>query len=472
PIEAAWLGGEAMDNAWESLREVCGALHSRQVAFEFIDARALMGGTVADEVLETPGQLFGTVIVPNTRVMPVGALERLAELRECGSRVAFCGALPELPADFDASPDFERARERLAADRVEMDETGASRSQAGDAFQRLGRTLTFDYDGFTAALLGPRQSSLFTQQEMAEGACLIVPEEELVRLAEMLALVIGRYELQLDEPRPELSMASRAAGDYAVHFMLNESDAEIRPRLMLVSDRPREVLLWDTLTSRQRVIAVHDEVSEPTYFTVPLGGWASALVITRPLGDARAGAAAEPSLLRITSEVRAQSIEVVREAVITTAGDLEVREHAYTPRHLPADFPLKPLEEMGMADFSGTVRYHVDLYVPPGDVGRRLFLDLGEVGCVARAWLNGEELGESAWPPHRVEISGLVEANTNELIVEVTNTLANQAGRDDVVEMARERGWTNAYYERTLPWMRQGRRSGLIGPVQVLRDYS
>jgi len=178
-----------------------------------------------------------------------------------------------------------------------------------------------------------------------------------------------------------------------------------------------------------------------------------------------------PEPLRIGQEVRAQGIEVVRQCVINASGDLEVLESSYVPEELPADFILRPLEETGMRDFAGTVRYSIDLYVVPSNVDDRLFLDLGEVGYIARAWLNDEELGESAWPPHRVEITGLAVPGINELVVEVTTTLANQAAREDVVQMAREKGWFNAYYGRTLEWMRTETRSGLIGPIQVLRAF-
>jgi len=281
--------------------------------------------------------------------------------------------------------------------------------------------------------------------------------------------VIGRYELQLDHPEPDLAMASRTAGEAAVHLLHNQGEREMRVRLMLVSEEARVVEQWDTLAREPSVLAVHQEVSDSTHFGLVLAAGESALITTRPRGRDVPEVPGQTRLTAIGSEVRAQGIEVVREVIITDAGDLEVRESAYVPEQIPADFPLRPLEQQGMAHFSGTVRYAIDLYVQPGEVNRRLFLDLGEVGYVTRAWLNGEELGESAWPPHRVEITGIPEAGGNELIVEVTNTLANQAVREDVVEMARERGWLNAYYQRTLPWMRQDLRSGLIGPVQVLR---
>lgn len=470
PIEAAWMGGDAMEAAWASLREVTEALHSRQVAFDFIDARTLASAEIADGCVATPGQLYGAVIVPETPVMPVGALEALAELREAGGRVALCGEGPHVSADFDAAQAFEDARIRLLHEAVAMDRAQVSKAMGGDDPRGLGMTMTFALDGVADALFTPGGGAQFTKAEVAEGACLLVPEEETGRLAELLLLVIGRYELQVDTTEGDLAMSSRAAGDIGVHLLHNEGEREIKPRLMLVSEQPRIVEQWKTLAGEPRVIAVHEEISDPTTFTLTLEPGESALIITRPLGQVQVEVEDAPSLLRVGSEVRAQSIEVVREAIITAEGDLEIRDVSCVPDEIPADFAIRPLEELGLTDFAGTVVYEIDLYVTPGDAENPLFLNLGEVGHIARAWLNDEELGESAWPPHLVEITGMVVPGINELTVEVTTTLANQATREDVVEMARDRGWFNAYYERTLDWMREN-RSGLIGPVQVLRAY-
>lgn len=472
PIEAAWVGDEGMEVAWESLREVCAALQSRQVAFDFIDAQTLAAAEVAGGCLATPGQLYGAVVVPQTPVMPVRALEALAWLREGGGRVAFCGDTPAMAADFGASDAFAVALARLLEGAVEMDRAHAAKEMGADDPRGLGMSLTFPLDGFTSAYLGPHGPAQFTDREVAEGACLLVPTDEIWRVADLLLLVMGRYELQLDSPEHELAISSRVAGEVGVHLLHNQGERELDAKLMLVSERPRVVERWNTLTSTPRAIAVHEEVSDPTYFTLRLGAGESALVTTRPAEGEAPEVQAEPTMLRIGMEVRAQRLQVVREAVITAAGDLEVREGAYVPEQVPADFALRPLEEMGMEEFAGTVEYQIDLYIVPSDVDSRLFLDLGEVGQIARAWLNDEELGESAWPPHRVEITGLVVPGINELVVQVTTTLANQAAREEVVEMARERGWFNTYYERTLGWMREGNRSGLIGPVQVLREYS
>ncbi len=469
PIEAAWLGGEALAAAERSLRDVCVALDERQIGYDIIDARTLADAHVSAGVLETPGQLYGAVIVPATPVMAVRALMRLAELRDSGGRVAFCADVPTMPAELQGGDDFAAGRARLLAGAVEMDAAHARSEMGDDDARGLGPSFSFLFDGAATAMFGPRPAMSFSYEEAAEGACLLVSEEETGRLAELLLLVIGRYELQLDHSEPDLAMASRNAGEVAVHLLHNQGAREIHARLMLVSETPRVIEHWDTLAGEPAVIALHHEVNEPTYFELPLAPGGSALITTRPL---RGEVEEPPKRLKLTvvgREVRAQGIEIVREVVITAAGELEVRENAYVPEQIPADFPLRPLEQQGLEHFSGTVRYVLDVYVPPSEVDERLYLDLGEVGCVARAWLNGVQLGESTWPPHRVEITGIPEAGGNELVVEVTNTLANQAAREDVVEMARERGWFNAYYRRTLPWMREERRSGLIGPVEVLR---
>ncbi|MBD3292198.1 MAG: hypothetical protein GF393_04695, partial [Armatimonadia bacterium] len=296
PIEAAWVGGDAMDDAWESLQEVCAALQSRQVAFDFIDARTLAAADISDGCVATPGQLYGAVIVPQTPVMPVDAVEALADLRESGGRVALCGEGPVMSADFDRGDAFESARGRLIDGAVTMDRTQAT-EMGGDDPRGLGMTMTFPLDGFTSAYLGPGGPSQFTESEVAEGACLAVPEDEIGRLAELLLMLIGRYELQLDNSQSRLAMTSRAAGDVGAHLLHNQGEREMQASLMLVNERPRVVERWQTLSGEATVLAVHREVSDPTLFTVTLLPGESALLTTRPLGDEDVSVADDPSLL-------------------------------------------------------------------------------------------------------------------------------------------------------------------------------
>jgi hypothetical protein len=49
---------------------------------------------------------------------------------------------------------------------------------------------------------------------------------------------------------------------------------------------------------------------------------------------------------------------------------------------------------------------------------------LGEVGEIARVFLNGIDCGERAFPPYRFAIADAVKAGINDLRVEVVNNVA------------------------------------------------
>jgi len=467
PIEAAWLGGEALDAAWESLRRVTDALHSHQVAFDFIDGRTMAAATVEDGYLATPGQFYGSIIVPETPVLPAAVVERLAELRTAGGRVAFCGELPALAADLRKSDSFEAAMSELAFGMVEMDAARARTEMGADDPRGLGTSGTAALDGFTAAYMGASQVAQFTDGEVAESACLLVPPDEVERLAAALWLVHGRFEVQPEAPLPDLRIASRVCGEAVVHLLHNEGTDDLDARLMVINDQPRVIERWDRISGVAEVTAVHEYVAEPTYFNVNLRPGASMLLTTRPLSGEAPSVKPEPVPRKVRVTTGAEGLDIISQWVINTEGAPEMLEGGLQSAETPSDFPLQPLEEMGLSEFSGEVRYKLCVEVPEKYVDEELLLDLGEVGFVAAAWLNGQALGRRAWPPYRFDITDLAHAGTNDLTVQVTNTLANQAVREEVVQMAKDRGWFNSYYERALPWMRESLRSGLIGPVTV-----
>ena len=79
-----------------------------------------------------------------------------------------------------------------------------------------------------------------------------------------------------------------------------------------------------------------------------------------------------------------------------------------------------------MPEFSGRIRYTAKLMGEDAPVAASLALDLGKVSGVARMHLNGEDLGIRVANPFRYDISGKLREGENELVIEVSNTLANQ----------------------------------------------
>jgi hypothetical protein len=103
--------------------------------------------------------------------------------------------------------------------------------------------------------------------------------------------------------------------------------------------------------------------------------------------------------------------------------------------------------------FSGTLRYHTTLEVETGSAGGPALLDLGEVYEIAEVSLNGKPLGARICPPYRFDVTGLLQEGANELVIDVTNTLAKAWGSQNP-------------FDRSMPQ----EPSGLVGPVRLLRE--
>jgi len=122
------------------------------------------------------------------------------------------------------------------------------------------------------------------------------------------------------------------------------------------------------------------------------------------------------------------------------------------------------------SDFSGTAEYDVS-FDYRGPAGEDRFLDLGTVACAAEVWLNGEKLGARAWNPYWIRTGKALRQGSNELRVQITNTLANYLVSPAVrADWAARKGpgWPGVYDARAHEFESKSTRSGLFGPVRLL----
>jgi hypothetical protein len=104
----------------------------------------------------------------------------------------------------------------------------------------------------------------------------------------------------------------------------------------------------------------------------------------------------------------------------------------------------------GLACYSGGAWYRHEVELPAADGA---MLELGEVAGSAEVLVNGQAAGVLVAPPWRLPIGHLLKAGRNRIEVLVCNTLAN--------------------HYQTIPTRYRGSpRSGLIGPVRVLLEWS
>jgi hypothetical protein len=120
-------------------------------------------------------------------------------------------------------------------------------------------------------------------------------------------------------------------------------------------------------------------------------------------------------------------------------------------------------------NFSGTALYRLEFDAK--DLTKAL-LDLGEIAHTAKVRLNGKPAGTCWAPPHRLDLSGLLEKDKNVLEVEVTNLAANR-----IADLDRRKVEWKAFHEinfvnidykpfEAAPW--PPLPSGLLGPVKLI----
>ncbi len=124
--------------------------------------------------------------------------------------------------------------------------------------------------------------------------------------------------------------------------------------------------------------------------------------------------------------------------------------------------------------FSGVAAYHKTLEVSEADLksGKKIFLDLGDVREIADLWVNGRHLGERCFIPYRYEVTGILKAGKNNLVIEVANALNNRMVGNAHLPEQHQTSHSNILKGPT-PWSTPWAKvpllpSGLIGPVKLI----
>jgi hypothetical protein len=126
---------------------------------------------------------------------------------------------------------------------------------------------------------------------------------------------------------------------------------------------------------------------------------------------------------------------------------------------------LSEHSEPGIRYFSGVATYRKMIEAPRSHVaGQPLLLDLGVIGDVAEAWLNGQLAGTAWQAPYRVDIGPFMKTGRNELEIRVANLWVNRLIGDAQPDAERITFTTTSTYTADAPL----RPSGLIGPVRLL----
>lgn len=410
PVASRWVEAGDVD---ESATAIADQLLRSQIDFDFIDDDLIARAASAGGLLSAGPVSYGVVVMPAAPVVPTPTLERLARFCEDGGLAVVVDQIPMRGCERGGEARFAAARERLFA-------------------------------GMTA--------DARATEAVGQGQVEFVPRAEREQVAAAVAEGVAR-DFLLRKPNPHIRYCHRRLDDAELYFVTNESAQEQRVWVRLQGDGA--AVRWDSESGRRvRLPRRRGEIR------LLLPGCGSALISV----GAQPQATEPPKHLwrRALTLHGPWTLRAKKRYVIEDGPIVESNE---TTAWVAAD--LGDWRKFLGEHFSGVGEYRCEFSVPEEALGQEAAIDLGRVRYVARVRLNGREAGRRAWQPYGVEVTGLLKPGVNLLEVEVTNTLAEQSLRPEVVEMMQASGWRNGYRQRAEAFEAESLGGGLLGPVTL-----
>ena len=374
--------GERVNEIDDVYSDALTDLADARIEYHVADTHYIDGMSVEHGHLSWDDGAFESVVLPPMDVLPRDTAELLAEFAESGGAVYALGDLPTGSA-----------------------EAGMDDPEMASLMERLR-----DQPTFTAT----------------DDVTSVVGEEGLKR------------HVAFDSPEFDLLQHHRQIDGCEVIWLANDTPDEQTAELLL-RDMTGAVERWDPETGAVESVGSVVEDGD-SRVTVSFDGYGACWLAVDSDGEP-----VDPTELSAPS----------RELITTVEGPWTV---SYDPdEQPPLEHPIEPpaefhgdgtSRELGSwhddweipETFSGRLDYVTTVSVDEG--GDELRLDLGELCYAAQLWVDGEQIGDTLWPPHRIDVSDVVTPGENEIRIRVGNLVNNN-------------------YDQT-------EESGLFGPVQLL----
>lgn len=171
---------------------------------------------------------------------------------------------------------------------------------------------------------------------------------------------------------------------------------------------------------------------------------------------------ATKSSARVTQPVETQLAE------LDGQWNLSFQPHRGAPSQIVMDKLTSWSENIdpGIKYFSGTGTYTKNFQVPAAWLKKdlQIWLDLGNVKCLAQVIVNGKSLGIVWKTPFRVNLTEQIKEGENKLEVKITNLWVNRLIGDQQPGITKKITYTSAaFYSGSSPLL----PSGLMGPVII-----
>lgn len=347
------------------------SLLAKGYAFDFISDRQLLGVTNRGGALQTGGNTYQTILVPNARLMPLGTLQQLLKLAQQGARVVFA---ENLPADV---PGFTSLASRQSAFRKL--ESGLSFSAGNTASTRV-------------ATVGKGQ--------VAVGGDVV----------ELLTQAGVSRETMIDQG---LQCVRRNVGTKTIYFIA-KVDTTANSGWVNLATSAKSVAIYNPMTGQTGMARTRPAAIGTTDIYLPLARQEAVLLETSPT--------------LVAGPAYAYAMPVGQPQALTGPWTLKFVSGGPTlpaPVQLPALRLWTDLRDSAMNAFSGSATY-TTTFAKPAGAARQYQLDLGKVFASARVTLNGQEVGTLIGPDYRIVLPKNSLRPQNTLVITVSNSMANR----------------------------------------------
>ena len=245
----------------------------------------------------------------------------------------------------------------------------------------------------------------------------------------------------------------RSAEDADIYFISNQKDEmiEIRPEFRIRSRQPE---LWDATTGRIRTLPAYEETAAGTVVPLKLYPYESAFIVFR-----RPATKAEGTGLQLNYPVLQTLVRL----------DAPWKVSFEEKRRGPASQTFARLEDISKNEnpdiryYSGTIWYETEFKLKKKPEGE-LYLNLNDVGVMAKVKINGQYAGGVWTAPYRVNVTDLVRKGKNKVEIEVVTTWMNRLIGDSGLPESERKTWTPCNSWKPTDTLQ---KSGLVGPVYI-----
>jgi len=382
--------------------------------YDYINADALLSrvSVSADGHLTLPdGMSYSVLVLPDTRKMTIGVLQKICELVNAGATII--GPGPEQTPGLTGYPDSEKKLKELATE------------------------LWGDLDGIS------RTRRIYGKGKIMWG----VPLKTALNLTGVKPDV--EYDMPLDF---KLNWIHRKTGDTDIYFIVNPSDNQYKGNIRF-RITGKEAEIWDPVTGN--ISPVSYKITDNTT-TVPVHFY-------------------EHQSLFIVFRRKTEVLQrIIPSLVISVLSELTGPwEISFPPgTGAPDKIVLDSLKSWtlhtndGVKYFSGTAVYRKTIKVPVSWLkgNRQLLLDAGKVYDIAEVSVNGSPPVILWQNPYITDITGLLKKGNNIIEIKVTNQWTNRLAGD--AKLPPDKKVLNSQI-----FVRPGTltESGLIGPVRMIR---